>query len=130
MEWSNNHYKAVGSNTDKTDGLPNTSAIINQDGHTNSAALLCKNYNGGGFTDWYLPSLSEWRALILRSTFKKVNSVLESTPNASIVNQRSYWTSTEDDNWHAWYVLVLNFGGDTRVGEKRDALQVRAIRAF
>lgn len=40
-------------------GLSNTTAIIIQAGHTNSAALLCRNYNGGGKTDWFLPSKDE-----------------------------------------------------------------------
>ena len=40
-------------------GLSNTNTIIAQSGHTTSAAKLCRDYRGGGFTDWFLPSKDE-----------------------------------------------------------------------
>jgi hypothetical protein len=53
--------KAVGS------GSANTDAIIAQAGHTASAAKLCRDYRGGGFDDWFLPSADEltlmWQSL-------------------------------------------------------------------
>jgi hypothetical protein len=40
----------------RSNGQGNTTAIINQPGHTSSAAKLCDDYVNGGFTDWYLPA--------------------------------------------------------------------------
>lgn len=44
-------------------GLANSNAIIDQTGHTGSAAQVCRSYNGGGLTDWYLPSKDELNAI-------------------------------------------------------------------
>ena len=44
-------------------GLANSYAIIAQSGHTGSAAQVCRVYNGGGLTDWYLPSKDELNAI-------------------------------------------------------------------
>ncbi len=36
-------------------GFANSNAIIAQFGHTASAAKMCRDYNGGGKDDWFLP---------------------------------------------------------------------------
>lgn len=40
-------------------GLANTNAIANADPNFDGAAQLTRAYNGGGYTDWFLPSLNE-----------------------------------------------------------------------
>lgn len=40
-------------------GKVNTNNILNESGYTSTAALAAHNYTGGGYSDWYLPSLDE-----------------------------------------------------------------------
>lgn len=44
-------------------GLSNTNLIVAAYGAGTYAAKLCRDYNGGGFTDWFMPSLGELGAL-------------------------------------------------------------------
>src|SRR4030042_418838 len=44
-------------------GSANTDAIIAQNGGAASAAKLCRDYLGGGKTDWFLPSKDELDAI-------------------------------------------------------------------
>ncbi len=60
--WSNVRDKVLVNQT-YYDGAANTNAIIAQVGHTSSAALTCRSYTGGGFTDWYLPSVGEFEMI-------------------------------------------------------------------
>jgi len=88
------------------DGLINTKAIIAQPGHVSSAALLCTQFQGGGYNDWYLPSMEEF-TLIYANRFS-INLTLSQIPNSNSIFDISqvttpkdcyskYWTSTE--NW-------------------------------
>jgi hypothetical protein len=44
-------------------GRANTDSILSHDS-LGTAALLCRNFNGGGFNDWYLPSALELQVMI------------------------------------------------------------------
>ena len=92
--WSN--ILATASNsTSEHNGSSNTNAIIIQSGHITSAAKICDDYTGGGFTDWYLPSVTE-----LNQGFNAaqiVDSVLGTDKLTG-----SYWTSTEIDKDQAY----------------------------
>lgn len=83
------------STSDKLgDGLANTFSIVDKNKSLNEyAALLCSNFNEGGYTDWYLPNKNEFKILIsnidrikLRNSFKNDN----------------YWTSSMLSNSYAW----------------------------
>jgi hypothetical protein len=89
MIWSNVQYSFIG-NTSIWDGELNTTNIINQNGHYESAALKCREYSDGG---WYLPSAIEMRDLD-RSIYE-VNYTLSHIPNSDLVTLEGYWTSTE-----------------------------------
>jgi len=103
-------------------GLANTNAIISSQGETstNYAAGLARAYKGGGYTDWYLPSLDELNKLYTNKT-----------AIGGFANNY-YWSSTEyADSMFlvaAWYQLFANgLQGDD---DKYDTNYVRAIRAF
>lgn len=118
IQWYNGMYVLTGA-TGKAigTGARNTRKIVNAQGTAqNYAALVCSNYAGGGFTDWFLPSKNE-----LNQLYKKRASVggFEAT---------NYWSSTEFDTNNAW---DQEFGGGFQfTDDKSFTIHVRAIRAF
>jgi hypothetical protein len=105
-------------------GLANSNAIIDQTGHTGSAAQVCRSYNGGGLTDWYLPSKDELNAIW-------DNLVDDGTGANSGVGgfaENSYWSSSERSSTNAWGQL-FDAGYQIYYGKDYD-LRVRAVRAF
>src|SRR5574344_3034623 len=85
-------------------GLANSNAIIDQTGHTGSAAQVCRSYNGGGLTDWYLPSKDEldliWDNL--------VNDGTDSNSGVGGFAGDGYWSSSEGDSDYAWFQYFLD----------------------
>jgi hypothetical protein len=101
-------------------GLANTNRIIAADA-INNAAVSATAYNGGGYTDWYLPSQEEIRKLYgIRS----------------IINFSGfYWTSSEAISssplTHAVYVRTDAINSNYDIGKKyATSTKVRAIRSF
>jgi hypothetical protein len=100
-------------------GYANTLAIIAQ-GNTDpavSAASLTRSYNGGGFTDWFLPSSDElselYTARLSAGTF---------TANDY------YWSSSEQPNNGG---LALRFDPfDLDSVYKQATFSIRPVRAF
>ena len=106
------------------DGLTNTNAIIAQTGvsaTTSYAAGLARLHNGGGFSDWYLPSL--WELNMCYNSAAIVNKNLGAN---GFFLQNGHWSSTEGS---ATAGLSLNFvfglQGNTN---KNGTHQVRAVR--
>jgi len=99
-------------------GLANTKAIIAAQGVTaiNYAAGLAKAYNGGGYTDWYLPSKDELNKLYLNQT------------QLTGIASDYYWSSSEAGNQIVWSQDFRN--GVQAANSKNDIVYVRAIRAF
>lgn len=124
MRWYNGSF--VQTNALRTgigQGLENTLNIIEAQGIGLYAAAVCKLYNGGGNSDWVLPSKDE---LQLMHEKLHVNGI----GNFSILNDSLYWSSTESDNSiiDAWY---LQFNSGTGDYDGKDLqINVRAIRAF
>jgi hypothetical protein len=110
------------------DGLANTNAIVAQAGAgTTYAAGLCKAYNAGGYTDWYLPSYIELRDCY--NSCAIVNEVLGDINGFILSNQGlSYWSSTERDSN---FVDVINFYEEFTNGNKGEVFNaVRAVRRY
>ena len=103
-------------------GLSNSNMVIitSQVGTpiTDYAAGLARAYNGGGYTDWYLPSKEELYKLFLN---KDAIGGFE---------YNIYWSSTEDElkYEYAWYQSFSN--GLQQSDNKMFPAYVRAIRAF
>jgi hypothetical protein len=66
-------------------GPANSAAIVGQEGHTNSAAKYCLELVSGGFSDWYLPSVNEFFAIVTNAAVLGISNELD----------RGYWTSSE-----------------------------------
>jgi hypothetical protein len=106
-------------------GQANTNALKAQTGATSGAWKVCDDYSSGGFSDWYLPSISELQLLWNNryNVYKNWNNISQ---DLFIDN---YWSSTEYDDDMA---SSFNFGsGLIDVNTlKNTSLYVRAIRQF
>lgn len=127
--WSNVAYTLIGSTAQHLgDGLQNSNAIINQPGHTNSAAKLCLDLELDGQSDWYLPSADEMAKLLQNRI--DVNKVLGTINGAEIfLNTSHYWASNENsasDAWSYGFNPIWSSGGIPKSLLKH----VRAIRSF
>jgi hypothetical protein len=102
-----------------TDGAANTTSIIQAQGSNGTyAAKLCRDFRGGGYTDWYLPSKDQLNRLYLQKTL--VGGFADEI----------YWSSTEVSAGEAWVQYFLN--GLQHLDNTSDGATVgtRAIRAF
>ena len=120
IAWYNNStYTTTGATaTALGTGLANTDAIIANQGivATSYAAGLARAYNGGGYTDWYLPSKDELNKLYIAKAF------------VGGFSTGYYWSSSEISSTSAWY---QNFGnGYQGSNGKSNTAGVRAVRAF
>jgi hypothetical protein len=106
-------------------GAANTTTIINAQGNSPYAASLCRlYYNGGGFTDWYLPSLMELNQLYLQ------RAAVGGFPDPNLGGPYYYWSSSEISNSDAWMMDFSASGPNQQGFSKYSALYIRAIRAF
>ncbi len=104
-------------------GMNNTQRIIaNQapldDGSGIYAAKLCREYQGGGYDDWYLPSAMELEALFANKEI--VGGFVPEEYLSSTGNENEYWTC----------VTVHFDTGQVDLALTSDMQRVRAIRAF
>ena len=125
--WSNIVDSEVGTDTAIGTGLANSNAIIAQSGHTTSAAKLCRDYTGGGKTDWFLPSKDELVELWTQ----------RATVGDFFVD--FYWSSSEasdpsdpsiDPSIYAWLISFYPDGIAYPKISKSDSYYVRPVRAF
>ena len=130
--WSNIKDIEIGQTAKSSwDGLSNSNAIVNQSGHTSSAAKLCLDLVSGGQNDWYLPSIQELN-MLWNNYFTVVKSLAQIS-GATQLGSAAYWSSSENDNSNAWSFgfssgnASISYGLD---GNKSNASFVRAVRAF
>ena len=113
------------------DGSFNTDRIIIDQGSGSYAALICANYNGGGFGDWYLPSRDELNLMwenLADSDGDGSNSGPGDPGNLGGFANDFYWNSSESSSDFAW---IQGFGdGSLGIGSKNGTNRVRAVRAF
>ena len=81
------------------------------------AYTLCKQYRGGGYDDWYLPTKEElnWVYVNLRKT-------------AKITDNFSYWSSSPSDG--SVWAYEFKYGEADYTWEKYFTASVRAVRVF
>lgn len=126
IPWAPESLFTVFTNASSTyDGASNTTNIINTYGNSSVyAAKLCRDYRGGGFTDWYLPAYDEINAM------KLYQDAIGGFPPSEFLTNNYHWCSTEYDYFRAWdHDFNLRYGL-IDANEKRAAASVRAIRKF
>lgn len=134
VEWSNMHADSSGAYS-MTNGSVNTDSIIVNS--TTSAAKLCRDYTGGGHSNWYLPSNRE--LVLLCSQDILIDQILDNDGNPAtkgfiqetnqlLFTNAVYWSSTDDGSTNAW---LFNIAQDYCIPNPKELVgRVRAIRAF
>jgi len=122
IQWCNGPNTTTGATaTALGTGLANTNTIISsQADPTTYAAGVARSYEGGGYTDWYLPSKDELSKLY---DLKALGFGGFESPTAI------YWSSSEYDLDHAWSQAAFDTGGPDYI-LKNGGFQVRAVRSF
>jgi len=116
--WSGDEVAQIGSTGRAIGaGYANTSAMIAQSGVAGKAGTVARAFNGGGKTDWYLPSTEELVSLYV---------------NKGVIGGLApgyYWSSSELRGNEAFN---LNFGAMDRdfKPRKSNSYYVRPVRAF
>jgi hypothetical protein len=120
-----NLYNVTTNATSHTDGAGNTTKIIATYGNSGSyAAKLCRDYRGGGFTDWYLPASVQIKSL------QVVQNAIGGFHGSEFLTSYYYWSSTEANNFKAWeYDFNPRYFLADYV-EKYKSMYVRAVRTF
>jgi len=137
ISWYNDIYLNAGTSTTLGSGLSNTNSINSKisalgSNPLNYAAGVARAYAGGGYTDWYLPSVIE-----MAKIFQNVGQIA-AAPRTNIVNLsgNQYWTSSENRTGieHPRFVYAINYGQVNSPfdssGNGWNGGSVRAIRAF
>ena len=102
-------------------GSANTTAMLALP-CTSGAAFSADAYDGGGFTDWFLPSQDELNEMWLYSQVVGFNTATYGFASGF------YWGSSQGNAVSAWIQDLGN--GSQGVGGKASALRVRPVRAF
>jgi hypothetical protein len=128
-EWSNITSPVGADAQSYWDGMSNCKAIIAQSGHVNSAAKQCLDLTLNGYSDWYLPAVSEF--YMLSNNYIAVARALSTMPGATQISTAKYWTSTEfaAQNIYSFYILFYE-NKITHYFKNGYKYAVRPIRAF
>ena len=121
---ANNVWGCEGTNIPGTSaaigtGSANTDAILAGCATRPIAASDCRNYTGGGYSDWYLPSLGELQQLY--------------NNRVAIGNfSGAFYRCSTQDNPSYTYIVYFSGGGGVYEDVKSDSynLNVRPIRSF
>ena len=125
IKWSNTSSIVTGANEYYL-GWSNTNTIIASQGApaTDYAAGVARAYNGGGYTDWYLPSPAELQLIYLNIG----PGAAAPLTNIGGFGPFDYWSSTESSIsnaycWNFYEGIIENQG-------KIYFFAVRAVRSF
>jgi hypothetical protein len=141
IRWSDGLGITGASGTAVGTGSVNTDAIINNYTLTGTdfAAGLARAYNGGGYTDWFLPSVEELNKMIInRSAIQSGGEPHGGTlfGGDNIIGNElcsctTYWSSTEDGPDNARIQDWLSTDFPRSQGHKSNDIHlVRAVQAF
>ena len=130
-QWHGSAYLNAGATaTAIGTGSANTDAIIAAQGAsaTNYAAGTARAYNGGGYTDWFLPSIDELNKM--RTHQSTINNTATSNGGSNFSSwiYAQYWSSTQYNTGYVYYTRFYN--GVTIPDAMYSSDYVRAVRAF
>jgi hypothetical protein len=139
--WSGNTSVAIGSTgTGIGTGYANTSAMILQSDTAGKAGTVARAFQGGGKTDWFLPSKDELNALCKWAFNDTVNVICNNSGSggSSLTNggfaSWPYWSSSESSSSVSW---IQDFGSVDNLrgspgpeSQSANYIHVRPVRAF
>jgi hypothetical protein len=118
IAWITPPYISISTNSIMGSGLSNTNNIIAIQG-INNASVIARAYNGGGYTDWYLPSRDELY-------FISASAGLI----GNFISGAKYWTSTQESINNAFWLQVTDRYGYNIEWAKGNSFRVRPVRSF
>lgn len=124
------HKRVTGIATDRSNGMNNLRSVMKIAGWKDKypAFAWCADHGDG----WYLPAIDELKELLLNDeVHAKVNGTLEQKRVSVMYSKGAYkwyWSSTEYNEWCAWYVGMSN--GGTSSFNRSYGNYVRAVSAF
>ncbi len=124
LNWGGNAISTGATGVEIGTGASNTELIIAAGIEGNTPAKLCDEYEGGGYTDWFLPSKDE---------MELVYTELYLNGNGNFVDNIQYYSSSEINAFEYWF---LNFAPDideAQLSDKddKDNFQfTRGVRSF
>ena len=89
------------------------------------AAGIARAFTGGGYTDWFLPSLKELGEMY---TQKSIIDAAALSKGGTAIQGSTYWSSTEEGDDDASDTNFTN--GNQTTSFKGTTFYVRAIRVF
>jgi hypothetical protein len=138
--WSGNTSAAIGSTgTGIGTGYANTSAMIAQSGTAGKAGTVARAFQGGGKTDWFLPSQDELNALCKWAANDTVNVVCNNNGSGGLSLTNGgfaswwYWSSSEGNlsgSRIQSFRSDVNLGSQGTEGKSANYVHVRPVRAF
>jgi len=121
--WGNNEH-IIGKMGDEIGtGKQNTQTIINtmmEKGENYPAAMVCRQYSQGGYSDWFLPSKSELNLMYWNLKQKELGDFRSGW----------YWSSSLRDGYNGAWAQRFSDGSQSNYGYNGEAGNARAIRAF
>lgn len=121
FEWGCSGLLVSGTSTNVGSGEANSALILQSCTQTNTAASLCDAFELNGFTDWYLPSVSELN--LIRNNIA-VNGY------GNFTSYSDYWSSSESDGNYANFIEMSGTGTGWYSTLKSSNKRVRAVRTF
>lgn len=117
-----------GAEMSHLDGKLNTNRVMSWANSSEYLAFVWCRQMG---VDWYLPAIDELKLLLLNYDVRNlVDSTLEYQKATKLFNKivyKSYWSSTEKDQFCAWYIRTLY---DVNFTNKPSECYVRAVATF
>ena len=127
IQWWNGSWLTTSTPAGIGTGAANTAAIIAVQGtiETDYAAGLARVYNGGGYTDWFLPSKDELNEMYTNKTILNATAVANGGENFT---DSFYWSSSEFNYSTA---CRQSFDDGAQANPFKGAVHsVRTVRAF
>lgn len=118
LTWGPNTNDVYGTKLGIGEGKSNTNILKGKGIDSFPAAKACVEYNGGGKTDWFLPSKDELNLMYENLAKKNLDSSLSKT----------YWSSSEGQS-NSW-VQSLDTGSQTGYSRGVYEYYVRPVRSF
>ncbi|MHC6203526.1 leucine-rich repeat protein [Breznakiellaceae bacterium SP9] len=115
--WDPNRTNAPGKTSEIGDGKKNTRLMADR---FITLAYRIAGLNTGGYSDWFLPNLTELHLMYLNLSLRGLGSFKDGY----------YWASLEssNDSGYAYYQRFSN--GEQSYSSKSNSYNVRAVRAF